>query len=201
MYSLKPVCRVFKRERGDSHIPLAKGAGIFRDAVSDHRPAIGRIGKRKMQTLDRVRSTGAGIFDGPPSHPVCRAVAESGVVVIQVEPLGPHCFGQVGLDPKSISSAREALRANQDAIPMRNRGPNTLPTLLSYSPATPSHGRSAIQIGFSIDPRSLVNMSRPSVATQRNLTLTEELEKLEQSITLTLQGSARARTMVRSAAY
>ncbi len=32
-------------------------------------------------------------------------------------------------------------------------------------------------------------MSRPSVAAQRNLTLTEELEKLEQSITLTLQGS------------
>ena len=31
-------------------------------------------------------------------------------------------------------------------------------------------------------------MSRPSVAAQRNLTLTEELEKLEQSITLTLQG-------------
>ncbi|KAK0507448.1 hypothetical protein JMJ35_009971 [Cladonia borealis] len=30
-------------------------------------------------------------------------------------------------------------------------------------------------------------MSRPSVAAQRNLTLTEELEKLEQSITLTLQ--------------
>ncbi|KAF2262116.1 hypothetical protein CC78DRAFT_535013 [Lojkania enalia] len=30
-------------------------------------------------------------------------------------------------------------------------------------------------------------MSRPSVAPQRNLTLTEELEKLEQSITLTLQ--------------
>jgi DASH complex subunit ASK1 len=32
-------------------------------------------------------------------------------------------------------------------------------------------------------------MSRPSVAAQRNLTLTEELEKLEQSITLTLQGN------------
>lgn len=31
-------------------------------------------------------------------------------------------------------------------------------------------------------------MSRPSVAPQRNLSLTEELEKLEQSITLTLQG-------------
>ncbi|KAL8688260.1 MAG: hypothetical protein Q9218_005780, partial [Villophora microphyllina] len=31
-------------------------------------------------------------------------------------------------------------------------------------------------------------MSRPSMAPQRNLTLTEELEKLEQSITLTLQG-------------
>lgn len=32
-------------------------------------------------------------------------------------------------------------------------------------------------------------MSRPSVApSQRSLTLTEELEKLEQSITLTLQG-------------
>ena len=33
-------------------------------------------------------------------------------------------------------------------------------------------------------------MSRPSVAApqQRNFTLTEELEKLEQSITLTLQG-------------
>ncbi|KAK5001321.1 DASH complex subunit ask1, partial [Cryomyces antarcticus] len=33
-------------------------------------------------------------------------------------------------------------------------------------------------------------MSRQSVSTKRNLTLTEELEKLEQSITLTLQGSA-----------
>jgi hypothetical protein len=31
-------------------------------------------------------------------------------------------------------------------------------------------------------------MSRQSVAQPRNLTLTEELEKLEQSITLTLQG-------------
>ena len=31
-------------------------------------------------------------------------------------------------------------------------------------------------------------MSRPNIAVQRNLTLTEELEKLEQSITLTLQG-------------
>jgi hypothetical protein len=33
-----------------------------------------------------------------------------------------------------------------------------------------------------------VVMSRQSVAPQRNLSLTEELEKLEQSITLTLQG-------------
>lgn len=33
-----------------------------------------------------------------------------------------------------------------------------------------------------------VAMSRQSVAPQRNLSLTEELEKLEQSITLTLQG-------------
>lgn len=32
-------------------------------------------------------------------------------------------------------------------------------------------------------------MSRPSVAA-RNLSLTEELEKLEQSITLTLQGTS-----------
>lgn len=31
-------------------------------------------------------------------------------------------------------------------------------------------------------------MSRASTSSQRNLTLTEELEKLEQSITLTLQG-------------
>lgn len=31
-------------------------------------------------------------------------------------------------------------------------------------------------------------MSRPSSLSQRPLTLTEELEKLEQSITLTLQG-------------
>ena len=31
-------------------------------------------------------------------------------------------------------------------------------------------------------------MSRQSTVAQRNLTLTEELEKLEQSITLTLQG-------------
>jgi DASH complex subunit ASK1 len=31
-------------------------------------------------------------------------------------------------------------------------------------------------------------MSRQSVAPMRNLSLTEELEKLEQSITLTLQG-------------
>ena len=33
-------------------------------------------------------------------------------------------------------------------------------------------------------------MSRPNVAAPRNLSLTEELEKLEQSITLTLQGIA-----------
>lgn len=32
-------------------------------------------------------------------------------------------------------------------------------------------------------------MSRMSMAPQRNLSLTEELEKLEQSITLTLQGT------------
>lgn len=32
-------------------------------------------------------------------------------------------------------------------------------------------------------------MSRPSSVAGRNLTLTEELEKLEQSITLTLQGA------------
>ena len=31
-------------------------------------------------------------------------------------------------------------------------------------------------------------MSRQSIAPNRNLSLTEELEKLEQSITLTLQG-------------
>ncbi|KAL8648393.1 MAG: hypothetical protein Q9210_005008 [Variospora velana] len=35
------------------------------------------------------------------------------------------------------------------------------------------------------------DMSRSSMAPQRNLTLTEELEKLEQSITLTLQGLDR----------
>lgn len=36
-------------------------------------------------------------------------------------------------------------------------------------------------------------MSRPSsVVAPRNLTLTEELEKLEQSITLTLQGESTA---------
>jgi hypothetical protein len=34
----------------------------------------------------------------------------------------------------------------------------------------------------------LHTMSRQSMAPQRNLSLTEELEKLEQSITLTLQG-------------
>ena len=33
-------------------------------------------------------------------------------------------------------------------------------------------------------------MSRPSAQPQRPLTLTEELEKLEQSITLTLQGKS-----------
>lgn len=39
------------------------------------------------------------------------------------------------------------------------------------------------------NPDRKPKMSRPSVApSQRNLTLTEELEKLEQSITLTLQG-------------
>jgi len=39
------------------------------------------------------------------------------------------------------------------------------------------------------ESRPQPKMSRPSVApSQRNLTLTEELEKLEQSITLTLQG-------------
>jgi DASH complex subunit ASK1 len=37
-------------------------------------------------------------------------------------------------------------------------------------------------------------MSRASVSSQRNLTLTEELEKLEQSITLTLQGKSLHRT-------
>lgn len=34
----------------------------------------------------------------------------------------------------------------------------------------------------------MAGMSRASIVPQRNLTLTEELEKLEQSITLTLQG-------------
>ncbi len=36
-------------------------------------------------------------------------------------------------------------------------------------------------------------MARPSVAA-RNLSLTEELEKLEQSITLTLQGTSQLNT-------
>lgn len=36
-------------------------------------------------------------------------------------------------------------------------------------------------------------MARPSSSVQRNLTLMEELEKLEQSITLTLQGTRRLR--------
>jgi hypothetical protein len=39
-----------------------------------------------------------------------------------------------------------------------------------------------------IPPLSISNMSRASTSQQRGLTLTEELEKLEQSITLTLQG-------------
>ncbi len=38
-------------------------------------------------------------------------------------------------------------------------------------------------------------MSRQSMAPQRNLSLTEELEKLEQSITLTLQGSSYELTL------
>jgi DASH complex subunit ASK1 len=38
-------------------------------------------------------------------------------------------------------------------------------------------------------------MARPSSAAPRNLTLTEELEKLEQSITLTLQGEDWKDTM------
>lgn len=40
-------------------------------------------------------------------------------------------------------------------------------------------------------------MSRASTSSQRNLTLTEELEKLEQSITLTLQGSSPPLTKTR----
>jgi len=47
-----------------------------------------------------------------------------------------------------------------------NPSPNTHPLALSQPP----------------------KMSRPGSAAPRNLTLTEELEKLEQSITLTLQG-------------
>jgi len=39
-----------------------------------------------------------------------------------------------------------------------------------------------------IDVLHLRTMARPSTVAPRNLTLTEELEKLEQSITLTLQG-------------
>ena len=39
-----------------------------------------------------------------------------------------------------------------------------------------------------IDVLHLYTMARPSTVAPRNLTLTEELEKLEQSITLTLQG-------------
>lgn len=39
-------------------------------------------------------------------------------------------------------------------------------------------------------------MSRQSMAPSRNLTLTEELEKLEQSITLTLQGPSYKPAMV-----
>lgn len=44
---------------------------------------------------------------------------------------------------------------------------------------------------YTCKPLSTVNMSRPSSMSQRPLTLTEELEKLEQSITLTLQGKQR----------
>jgi len=42
-------------------------------------------------------------------------------------------------------------------------------------------------------------MARPATAATRNLTLTEELEKLEQSITLTLQGE-HSRTLTVSSA-
>lgn len=41
-----------------------------------------------------------------------------------------------------------------------------------------------------LSTRSISSMSRQSMAPNRNLSLTEELEKLEQSITLTLQGKA-----------
>jgi hypothetical protein len=49
--------------------------------------------------------------------------------------------------------------------------------------------QAALEIPSHHESRPQPKMSRPSVApSQRNLTLTEELEKLEQSITLTLQG-------------
>ena len=45
--------------------------------------------------------------------------------------------------------------------------------------------------------RAFAIMSRQSTAAQRNLSLTEELEKLEQSITLTLQGIEPSLLLVR----
>jgi len=53
-------------------------------------------------------------------------------------------------------------------------------------------GLAALELpSHAYESRPQATMSRPSVApSQRNLTLTEELEKLEQSITLTLQGSS-----------
>lgn len=51
--------------------------------------------------------------------------------------------------------------------------------------------------GASIDIYTQTTMSRPSsVIAPRNLSLTEELEKLEQSITLTLQGKDHYRVHV-----
>ena len=45
-----------------------------------------------------------------------------------------------------------------------------------------------VELSTAFQSTTLVNMSRQSTTQPRNLTLTEELEKLEQSITLTLQG-------------
>jgi hypothetical protein len=74
---------------------------------------------------------------------------------------------------------------------MRGRRHVMTTTLIDFHPVSDASTLNSVAIPSIVEQRHSVatKMSRaPAPAAPRNLTLTEELEKLEQSITLTLQG-------------
>jgi hypothetical protein len=88
-----------------------------------------------------------------------------------VKKAGGRPTGRMQLSARTVAKVR-SIRVASRVFLVNNQLQQTLPQL-----------QSALTIVFVKD------MARPSTAATRNLTLTEELERLEQSITLTLQGT------------